>query len=173
MPAAHYRYTANALLGDYARAAAGFVVCVAPLAFTTVNWMTVLLAGLAVLFAAFGVKTAIRHATEYAVDGEGLRAIGPFGRALRWGDIDRFKIAYYATRRDRNGGWMEATIGGPQGRVKVDSGLEGFHDIVTQAAHAAAARRLELTAATHANLKALDVHVAGLEPAPLDGVGEK
>ena len=67
--------------------------------------------------------------------------------------------------------WRKFSFSVGQREVRIDSGLEGFHDIVTQAAHAAAARRLEVTAATRANLKALDVHVAGLEPAPLNGGG--
>ena len=166
-----YRYTTSVLIGDYVRAAGGFIFCLIPLYFTSVNWLTWVLAALALLFAVFGIKTAIRHGTQYDVDGERLATEGPVRRIVRWSDLDRFKIAYYATRRDKNKGWMEATLGAPSGRVRVDSGLEGFHDIVTRAAQSAVANKLALSPATRANLKAMDIYVAGLEPEPQAGGG--
>lgn len=171
MDAAQYRYTGNTLIGDYARAGVGFLVCAAPLVFTTVNWMTILLGCLAILFLAFGIKTAIRHQTVFTVDGEGVAAVGPFGRQVRWRDLDSFKLAYYATKRDKekSTGWMEATLGGPGGKVKVDSTLEGFHDIVEHATKSALANGVALARATRANLKAMDIPTPGLEDDELQG----
>jgi len=164
-----YRYTTSVLIGDYVRAAGGFVFCLVPVFFSTVTWLTWLLAALALLFAIFGAKTAIRHGTTYDVDDERLATEGPIRRIVRWAELGRLKVAYYATRRDKNKGWMEATVGGPGGQVRVDSGLEGFHDIVTRAARAAVANKIELSTATRANLRAMDIYVAGLELEPQAG----
>lgn len=166
-----YRYTTGVLIGDYARAAGGFVFCLVPLFFTTVNWLSWVLGLLAILFAVFGVKTAIRHATVYELDDDRLATEGPVRRAVRWAELTRMKLAYYATRRDKNKGWMEVTLAGPTGQVRVDSGLEGFHDIVQCAARSAVANKVELSPATRANLRAMDIYVAGLEPEPQAGGG--
>jgi|KBSSwiStaDraftv2_1062776.scaffolds.fasta_scaffold29851_6 hypothetical protein len=173
MDAARYRYPGAALLGDYARAAVGFLVCLVPLLVTPLSWMSLVLACLAALFAIFGIKTAIRNWTDFAVDGEGIAAQGPFGRAVRWSDIDHFRLAFYATKRDKNSGWMEATLASPQGKLKVDSSLDGFHDIVDQAARAAVANRVVLSSATHANLRAMEIYLPDLTDASLAGGAQR
>lgn len=172
MTPARFRYGFDAVLGDYLRAAAGCAVCLAPILLVAVNAVTVVLAGLAALFAVFGAKTAIRHRTEYALDDDGLRAVGPFGRSVAWDGLRRMKIAYYATRRDRQGGWMQMTLGGADGAVVVDSNLDGFLDVARRAARAAERNGLELTHATVANLRSLGIEFAGHdEAAAAEGPG--
>ena len=56
------------------------------------------------------------------------------------GRLDRLKLSYFSTKRDRSDGWMQLSVGSTGGRmVKVNSSLDGFHDIVERAARAAEA----------------------------------
>jgi len=59
---------------------------------------------------------------------------------------------------------MQLTVGSAGGRaVKIDSSLDGFHDVVERAAAAADATHVPLSHATRANLRAMGISVAGQE----------
>ena len=74
------------------------------------------------------------------------------------------KLSYFSTKRDRTDGWMQLTVGSAGGRtVKIDSSLDGFHDVVERAARAAETTGLTLSEATRANLRAMGISVAGQE----------
>ena len=165
MTTADLRYPQKTLLADYGRAAAGVVLCGAPLLLLEVNrWLgLVLLLGF-LLFAVFLVRTAVRQRTRYLLGHDTLCADGPAGTLVEWGRIDRLKLSYFSTKRDRSDGWMQLSVGSSGGRtVRLDSSLEGFHDIVERAARAAEAASLPLSEATRANLKAMGISVAGQE----------
>lgn len=165
MSSADLRYPRPTLWADYMRAAAGVVLCGAPLLLLEVNhWLAVILFGGFVLFALFLVRTALRHHTRYVLAPDTLCADGPAGTLVEWNRLDRMKLSYFSTKRDRTDGWMQLTVGSLGGRtVKIDSSLDGFHDIVERAAHAAQAAGLTLSDATRANLKAMGITVAGQE----------
>ena len=165
MSSANLRYPRQTLMADYARAALGVVLCAAPLLLLEVNqWLAAILAAGFALFALFFVRTALRHHTRYILGPDTLCADGPTGTVVEWSRLDRMKLSYFSTKRDRSDGWMQLSVGSTGGRlVKVDSSLEGFHDIVDRAARAAGAARLQLSQATRANLKAMDIVVAGQE----------
>jgi hypothetical protein len=148
---ADLRYPRQTLMADYVRAAIGVVLCAAPLLLLDVNrWLAAILAGGFALFALFFVRTALRHRTRSIL--------------VEWSRIDRMKLSYVSTKRDRSDGWMQLSVGSTGGRlIKVDSSLEGFHDIVDRAARAAGSAGLLLSPATRANLKAMDIVVAGQE----------
>ena len=165
MSSADLRYPRQTLWADYGRAVAGVVLCGAPLLLLDVNrWLgAVLLLGF-VLFALFLGRTALRHRTRYLLGPDTLCADGPAGALVEWSRLDRFKLSYFSTKRDRSGGWMQLSIGSiGGGSVKVDSSLEGFHDIVERAAQAAEAIGLPLSDATRVNLKAMGIIVADRE----------
>jgi len=151
------RYARPALYADYARAAVGVAVCFLPMLFVARNTVTVVLAVLGVLFLLFGARTAFRHATEIVADESGVAARGPFGGRIAWDRLERLKLAYYATRRDRKGGWMHMTLAGEGRTLRLDSSLDGFTDIARMAARAGAANGLEVSDATRANFAALDI----------------
>ena len=165
MSSADLRYPRQTLWADYGRAVAGVVLCGAPLLLLDVNrWLgAVLLLGF-VLFALFLGRTALRHRTRYLLGPDTLCADGPAGALVEWSRLDRFKLSYFSTKRDRSGGWMQLSLGSiGGGSVKVDSSLEGFHDIVERAAQAAEAIGLPLSDATRVNLKAMGIIVADRE----------
>ena len=153
-------YPASAMVGDYLRAAAGLVPT--GLLFATVPVSPVagaVLGSFAAIFAVFGLRTALRHGTSLEMSDSELRARGARRGAVPWAELDRLKLAYYSTRRDRSSGWMQLELGAGGRRVRLDSRIDGFDRVVRRAAVAAAARGLELNEATVANLQALGVRL--------------
>jgi hypothetical protein len=128
------------------------------------RWLAAVLGAGFLLFALFLARTALRQRTGYVLAADTLCAIGPVGALVEWNRLDRLKLSYYSTKRDRTEGWMQLAVGSAGGRtIKVDSALEGFYDIVERAAQAAEANRVELAAATRANLRSMGISVAGQE----------
>jgi hypothetical protein len=103
----------------------------------------------------------VRHHTRYVLGPDTLCADGPAGTLVEWNRLDRLKLSYFSTKRDRSDGWMQLSIGSAGGRtVKLDSSLDGFHDVVERAARAAETAGLPLSETTRANLKAMGISVA-------------
>jgi hypothetical protein len=153
-----YVYPTSAMLGDYARAAAGFVPTTAILATTPLGLTAaIVLGGFASLFAIFGIRTAVRHGTRIEMTETNLNASGLLPTSIAWGELDRVKLTYYSTQRDRRGGWMQLHLRSGPSQLRVDSRIEGFAELVKAAAKAAELRGLELDPATSANLEALGV----------------
>jgi hypothetical protein len=162
LTSADLRYPRPTLVADYMRATAGVLLCGTPLLLLEVNRWLALILGLGfLLFAVFLARTALRHLTRYVLGPDTLCADGPAGTLVEWNRLDRLKLSYFSTKRDRRDGWMQLTVGSVGGRtVKVDSSLDGFHDVVERAARAAEASGLPLSEATRANLKAMGISVA-------------
>lgn len=157
-------YPASAMIGDYARAAAGLVPAAVLFGSTPVGSVaTVVLGGFAAIFAAFGLRTALRHGTSLEMTEAELRVRGPWSGTIAWNELDRLKLAYYSTRRDRSSGWMQLEIGGGGRRVRLDSRIGGFDQVVRRAAIAAAARRVALSEATVSNLESLGIGLQQFE----------
>jgi hypothetical protein len=159
------RYPREALWADYIRAAAGALLCGLPLLLLQVNrWVGVVLGAAFLLFVLFLVRTVLRHMTRYVLGPDTLAADGPAGGLVEWARLNRMTLAYYSTKRDRSGGWMQLSVGSVGARmVKIDSSLDGFYDIVARAAQAAEAQALDLSRATRANLRSMGLSVAGQE----------
>ncbi len=157
---AYFAYPASAMLGDYLRAGAGLVPSAAILATVSINSVTaVVIGGFAAIFGAFAIRTAMRHGTRIEVNEVGVRALGLKRTQIDWVALDRLKLGYYSTRRDRKSGWMQLQLGAGRARLSLDSRLEGFDRLVRFATAAAAERDLQLSDATAANLSALGIRV--------------
>ena len=152
MSSADLRYPSQTLWADYFRAGAGALLCGLPLVSIEINnWVAGILGAGFVLFAAFFARTALRHATRYVLGPDTLCADGPGGTLVEWNRLDRMKLSYFSTKRDRTGGWMQLSIGSTGSRtLRVDSALDGFYDIVERAAQATETARLPLSVATRA-----------------------
>ena len=153
-------YPAAAMIGDYLRAAAGVVPT--GLLFATVPVGAVagaLLGSFAAIFAVFGLRTALRHGTSLEMTETELRARGVWNSTIAWAELDRMKLAFYSTRRDRKSGWMQLEVAAGGRRLRLDSRIDGFDQVVRRAAVAAAARGVTLSEATAANLEALGIRL--------------
>lgn len=163
--ASRHDYPASAMAGDYLRAATGLVPSGLLLAtIPTSAAVAAVLGSLAAIFAAFGLRTLLRHGTSLEMSATELRARGLWPGTIAWDELDRMKLAYYSTRRDRTSGWMQLELAGGGARLGLDSRIAGFDQLVRRATAAAAARGVALSDATLANLAALGIRVPDARP---------
>jgi hypothetical protein len=156
----HHHYAAASIYGDYARAGFGLAITVPPLLFfEPAPFFVWLLGGAALLFGWFGVRTWLRQARRVELSPEAIALVGPLPRRLAWARLERVKLAYYAPRRSREDGWMQLTLKGPGGPIRVDSNLEGFDRVAERAARAVADRGLAVDPVTEANFAAIGVEL--------------
>ena len=157
-------YPASAMVGDYLRAAAGLVPVGILFATLPVGGVAAgILGSFAAIFGAFGLRTALRHGTSVEMTETELRARGLWRSTIHWDELDQMRLAYYSTRRDRRSGWMQLDLRAGGARLRLDSRIEGFDQVVRRAAEVAAARGLALNEATWSNLQALGIHVPETE----------
>jgi hypothetical protein len=101
----------------------------------------------------------MRHGTRLEVSDSALRATGLLKASIDWEKLDRMKLGYYSTRRDRRDGWMQLELRSGRASIQLDSRIEGFGELAEKSARAAERRGLPLDAATLANLAVLGVGV--------------
>jgi len=167
-----HHYPIGPLSSDYLRVAVGLALTLGPLLLldlaTPIAW---LLSILAVLFAWFGLRTVLRQLSAVELGSEGVAIRGPLGGALAWDELARMKLAYYAPRSwssarrrdpqreprdDRQQGWLQLTLQGTSGRrIRIESTLEGFDQVLRRALAVVARKELALDPTTTANLAAL------------------
>jgi hypothetical protein len=153
-----HTYPTSAMVGDYLRAVAGLVPAGVLYATEPVGAVaTAVIGGFAAIFAVFGLRTVLRHGTRLEASNTELRAHGVACRTIAWSQLDRMRLAYYSTRRDRKSGWMQLQLGAGGARVSLDSRIDGFEGLVRRAATAAAARGIPLNDTTLANIEALGI----------------
>ncbi|MHA1564015.1 MAG: hypothetical protein ACTSX7_01775 [Alphaproteobacteria bacterium] len=160
-----HRYPMESLTGDYLRAAAGVVFCGGPLILVDVGrWPLIVLGGLTVLFTYFGYRTWLRHTTLLTIDDTRLATHSvkpphvPWQNAsLPWPDLQRYKLSYFSTKRDKTGGWMQLTLRGKGRKFQIDSAIDGFDDVARQAFHAAHRNKVQFSDTTLGNLGAIGI----------------
>lgn len=148
-----HRYPPASLLADYGRAGVGFAATSLPMLFLPADAAIVpVLGALALLFAGFAGRTALKQGMAIEMTQEGIAATGAWPADIRWSALDRLNLAYYSTRRDRRNGWMQLTLGAEDRKLRVDSTLAGFQEVVRRSADAARINGLTLDPATLDNL---------------------
>lgn len=163
-----YSYPLKRLAGDYVRAGAGLLLTAMPLLLSPLPPLpfTILLL-LTALFIGYGVHTAFCHRRRINVNEDQIFT-QPDGVCLNWRDLREVKLEYYSTRKESTAGWMQMTLRGGNKRLRIDSRLDGFQDIVRYAATSAHANNLFLSQTTAANLAALGIDVDGTTKAPTE-----
>ena len=157
-------YPATAMVGDYLRAAAGLVPTGVVFATEPVGTVAATVLGsFAAIFGIFGLRTVLRHGTSLEMTETELRAYGAWPSRISWAELDRMKLTYYSTRRDRRSGWMQLELSAGRARVRLDSRIAGFDRLVRRAAEVAAERGVELNEATFDNLHALGIRLPEFE----------
>jgi hypothetical protein len=156
-------YPATAMVGDYLRAAAGLVPTGVVFATEPVGTVAATVLGsVAAVFGIFGLRTVLRHGTSLEMTDTELSAHGALRSRISWAELDRMKLTYYSTRRDRRSGWMQLELGARGTKVRLDSRIAGFDRLVRRAAEVATARGVELNEATLDNLQALGIRLPEL-----------
>lgn len=153
-----HRYAMSELGGDYGRGALGLVLTALPLIFLPMHWVVAaLFAAAALVFLAFLGRTWLRHRSVIEADDQGIAAHGPFGARIPWRDLTGLRLRYFSVRRDRQRGWMQLELRGAGRRLKIESAISGFDEIVTLSHDAAVANRVAVDDASQANLLSLGV----------------
>ena len=155
-----HAYPAAAMIGDYLRAAAGLVPTGVVFATEPVGTVAATVLGsFAAVFGIFGLRTVLRHGTSLEMTDTELRAQGAWRCTIRWAELDRMKLTYYSTSRDRRSGWMQLELGAGGAKVRLDSRIAGFNRLVSRAAEVAGTRGVALNEATLANLQSLGIRL--------------
>ena len=153
-----HRYPVSSLRADYVRAGVGFALTVALAAMAArTPLVATILSICAVVFLAFGIRTWQRYRLIFDVDTNGISTSGGGCVNLPWNELTEVKLRYYATKRDRTGGWIHLNLVAGRKKLSLESSLEGFSEIARQAASQANARGLELDQTTRSNFLALGV----------------
>ncbi|MCZ6863250.1 MAG: hypothetical protein O7I42_23810 [Alphaproteobacteria bacterium] len=174
-----YRYPWSALRGDYIRTGFGLVVTLLPLGAVASSPLAAsVMGGLAAVFALFGARTGARHLSRFEVDEDSVTRYRistlPARRVtVRWREVDRVRLAFYSTRRDRSQGWMHLTIRGGGCKLGFDSIIDGFEDIAALTLSAAVVNGVPLSAATARNFAALGLAVESKDGRPVTRAGRK
>ena len=162
-----YRYPRRALIGDYVRAAAGLGVGLGVLiSVPPAPAIVAVFGGITLLFLIFGLRTVQRQLVQVAITSDGIRAAGLISRSVSWRTLDRLALRYYGTRRQQregSGGFLQLTLRGGGTSMRLESSIEGFDEIVRQAAIAAQANGVSIDPTSAGNL--LDLGVDADSPA--------
>ena len=180
-PQSQHFYPAGSLRGDYLRAFAGAAFCGLPFLVTPVHAVAaVILGGLTALFAVHGMRSWLRTMETVVMDDTGLTAGVLYRRHVTWQELDRVKLRYFSTRRDRSGGWMQLVLRSKGVRVGIDSEIEGFIEICRNARDAAHANDLGLSETTIRNFLSIGVDATDMAPdsdiiarSGIDGTGRR
>ncbi|MFQ5955958.1 MAG: hypothetical protein ACE5JZ_12905, partial [Kiloniellales bacterium] len=124
--------------------------------------VTAVFGTLTALFLMFGLRTWLRQGksvevTEEAISARRTPALSRDRRSIAWRDLDKVKLSYYSTKRDRAEGWMQLSLKGGRTTLKIDSTLDGFVEIAAQTAAAVTANGIELRPVTVSNFAALGI----------------
>jgi hypothetical protein len=159
-----HTYPMTAVIGDYTRTVLGLAVSIVPFyAAPAKPLVTYIFAGMLAAFVIYGLRTLARHLTRVEISDEGIRTNMPSARAIAWGDVEKVRLRFFATKRKRADGWFQLVLAGAGRSIVIESSIRDFHDVVARAAAAAARNRLTLDDATAGNLEAL-TQTAGPSP---------
>ena len=156
--AIEYRYPQRALLADYARAGAGVVLTMFPLLIGQPGLVgSVVLGGIAVVFAVYGLRVWLRGLGGIRLGDMGISVQGPRSAIIPWDRIATVKLHYYSTRRDGVGGWMQLDVSDGKRKLKIESTLAGFPELTRRVVSEAGRRGIELSPTTRNNLRPLGI----------------
>ena len=165
-----HHFARSAALADGGRAVVGAALTLGPLLLLetapAVSWI---FAALALLFVWFAVRTLLRHLSRVEISAAQIALQGPRSRTVRWQDLEDVRLAYFANRRGseqrRQPGWLQLTLyGKPDGRLRIDSTLDGFEQVLAQVHRVVRARDLALEPVTAANFAALGLATGETAP---------
>jgi hypothetical protein len=153
-----HAYPPRALIGDYARAAAGATLTGAPLFLAGPGTvLTVILGSLFTLFCAYALRTVARQRTRITLTDDGIASQGLTLSAIRWSELEQVRLSYFSTRRDRSKGWMSLNLRGSGHKLEIDSSITDFNAIAERAARAGDANGVAFDQTTLENFRSLNI----------------
>ncbi|RED51334.1 hypothetical protein [Aestuariispira insulae] len=151
-------YSKKSIQLDFLRAGAGLACTLLPLALVgPLVWVGWICAALAFIFALYGVRTYYRARTVARLEQDGLYWRDWREKQILWEKLNKLKLRYYSTQRNRENGWFQLQLETDSERIKLDTNLEEFDRILATAFRAAQGHKLSLDTATRENLIALNL----------------
>lgn len=151
-----YRYPFHEIMKDIIRAGAGITLTAYPLLLLKPSSVIVFILGsLLCLFVLYGVRAFDRKFARICISPEEIRINGIWKRAIKWEALEQISLSYFSTRRDREKGWMQLRLKGRGVRLRVESTIAGFEDLVEICVAVALKNKLSLDVATKNNLEIL------------------
>jgi len=168
-----YRYPLRSLLGDYVRSGVGLAVGLVVLLTVPLSPAIVaIFGGLTLLFLVFALRTVQRHILQVALTDEQICGAAFRTRILPWDSLERLKLRYYGTRRQRTredgGGFMQLSLKGGGAALTLESSIDGFSRIAWRAAKAARENGVSLDPTSAGNLLQLGIDADHDAPPPPD-----
>ena len=152
-------YPRRAIAVEYIYAIVGLLFSLFPIILTSALPVVYgILSFLALLFFLFGLRTIVRQNTFFEISEDKISVGGLLHYSMAWSDVQELKLKYFSTKRDRTEGWMLLKLCAHNRTIRVDSTLNGFSTLVSEAVQKTFFNGLELAPGTVQNLKALGVN---------------
>lgn len=152
-----YRYPIRFIMREASKSGGGAILCAVPLLTLDglADGVKIVLALISALFVIYSVTTLRRGKQIVVVDDEAIRITRRTStKTLRWDAMTGFDLRFYRLGRDRTTGWMQLRLSNGSQTLRIESSLDGFGDVLKQAAGAAEQAGLELTDTARFNLDA-------------------
>lgn len=157
-----FGYPRREVIRGYLRAGAGLLLTLFPLILGRPGMVGATVLGvIALTFAIYGIRTWLRGRGVIGIDDQGIFLSGPLRKAVRWEALTDVRLSYYSTRQDKSSGWMQLNVTDGLRKLKIESTLEGFKEVVARVIGEARRRGIELSPTTRNNLRPLGLSVDG------------
>jgi len=168
-----YSYAQAEINKEYRRAGAGVGLSLLPLLLLGPSSVIVLLLGSFLgLFSAYGIRAYGRSRAEIVVTDLAIQIRGLTEKTIQWEELETLKLAYFSTRSDGEKGWMQLKLKGGGVRLRVESTVTGFWELVDICALEARHAGIALDAVSVRNMQALGLDTDRLLY-PSDHLSEK
>ncbi|OUR76219.1 hypothetical protein A9Q83_15560 [Alphaproteobacteria bacterium 46_93_T64] len=151
-----YSYSAKEITKEYWRSGTGVTLSVLPLLlFRPSSVIVYILGSFLCLFAFYGVRAYGRKRMSIILGDRAIQVTGLREKLIQWEELEELKLAYFSTRRDGEMGWMQLRLKSRGDRLRVESTISDFWELVSICAEKAREKGLALDPATVRNMQAL------------------
>jgi hypothetical protein len=151
------RYSRSSLRWEAGKGALGTAVAAGMLlGLQPAIWVALPLGIVGTLFGLYGLQQWRRGGVQFEVDEvTATRVKGGRRESIPWGQLDGFRLHFYAFGRKAREGTLEVRLSAGARRFKVDSAADHFPTLLVHAARVSRERGLNLDPTTAANLDQL------------------
>ena len=157
-----YQYEPGMIRKDLLLALAGAVLVAIPLVQVWQSWVgLIILLPLFVLISVFGLRAWRRGRVVVRSDETGIHVSegGERSRFIEWQELRELRVRYYGARKAQDEGgrhYLEMCLtGGQRQRIRIESSLDGFLELLTEIVEIAHQRGLKFDDITRDNLRSM------------------